>query len=243
MWWWSVSRRAWKQKWPACCGCRQRCSTRSSSYSPEWKEVDRRVESDKWNLFSGSDRKRKPSMRFEAPSQVPEVWIRSRIPKTAKVHHHHLTMSPQPHGSTVCRKIRAMESWIISPCCHHRVKFHSGTNKEDTNLVTHHAPCSVVAWFCFSVGACFRSDGRTPCVKIMTTYWPGPSGSFVLFLPGQFESWGLSGKTQRSTGPPDWSWRTKNSAPSHWKKKGIMTNKKTCVCHQWSPRPEPQFCH
>ena len=24
---------------------------------------------------------------------------------------------------------------------------------------------------------CFRTDGRTPCVKIMTTYWPGPGGS------------------------------------------------------------------
>ena len=33
--------------------------------------------------------------------------------------------------------------------------------------------------YCTFLRTCERTDGRTPCVKLMTTYWPGPGGSKV----------------------------------------------------------------
>ena len=37
--------------------------------------------------------------------------------------------------------------------------------------------CKVIL-FCFSAVACYNfPDGLTPCVKLMTPYWPGPGGS------------------------------------------------------------------
>ena len=56
------------------------------------------------------------------------------------------------------------------------------TNTSLANLVIHQAPfvaCLHFLQFLFWSG---RTNGRTPCVKLMDTYWPGPGGSKIVRL-------------------------------------------------------------